>query len=58
LVVEAESAEDDDAEAIILKEVQDDNGDSFFDTLDDDGEFETISALFTDNSGEDYDVVD
>lgn len=55
LVIEASQAEDDDPEAIILKETKEENDEYVYDVLEDETEFERIAALFQDN-GEDYEI--
>jgi len=55
LTVEAEDADDADAAAVIFKETADDNGEAFFEPLDD-AEFEVVAKLFQERSGGEYEI--
>lgn len=56
LVTEAGSDEEE-ADACILKEIEDNNGDSVFEFVEDDAEFDAVSALFN-SLLEDIDLVE
>ena len=55
LVVEAELIDDENAEALILKQVGVDEENVDYELIEDDEEFDRVAALF--QQGEDYDVV-
>lgn len=55
LVVESEFIDDEESEAIILKEVADDSEELTYEVIEDDAEFDRIAELFSQNS-DDYDV--
>jgi len=55
LVIDAEFADDEEADADILKEFKDENGDPYYGTVESDEEFEKIAALFQ-GSNDDYDI--
>lgn len=55
LVIESELIDDDEAEAIILKEVADEGEELTYSLVEDDAEFDRVADLFQENS-EDYDV--
>ena len=55
LVADKELEDNDEAEAVILKEVSAEDGDHVYEIIEDDTEFEKVAALFQ-NSNEDYDM--
>lgn len=55
LVVETEQMDDDEAEALILKEVSINTDDVTYELVEEDGEFDRVAELFSKNV-EDYDV--
>lgn len=55
LVIESELIDDDEAEAILLKQTDDDNEELIYSLVEDDEEFDRIAVLFQQKSGE-YDV--
>jgi uncharacterized protein YrzB (UPF0473 family) len=55
LVVEKELMDDDETDAIILKEISIDEEDVTYELVEDDAEFDRIADLFA-QSGEDYEV--
>jgi uncharacterized protein YrzB (UPF0473 family) len=57
LVVEAERADDDDAEATIFKIAQEDGGLSL-EQIPDDAEFGALAKRFAEKTGEEYDIIE
>lgn len=55
LVIEADCIDDEDAEATILKKIDEGDDDIAYELIEDDEEFDKIAALFQ-QSGGDYDV--
>ncbi len=50
LIVELSAVEDEEADASIIKKIQEDNEDFVFALVEDDSEFEEVAALFADNN--------
>ncbi len=55
LVIESSLIDDDEAEAVILKEVMGEGDEAFFEIVEDDEEFEKCVAIFK-NCNDDYDI--
>jgi len=55
LVVETENMDDDESEALILKEVSINTDDVTYEMVEEDAEFDRVAALFA-KKGDDYDV--
>ncbi|MCL2592967.1 MAG: DUF1292 domain-containing protein [Defluviitaleaceae bacterium] len=56
LVIENEFADDDECEAVIIKEVSADNEESIFQIVEDDDEFNKIAKLFEEKNVDEYEI--
>jgi hypothetical protein len=54
LLIESESVDDDEAEAVIFKEIAQDNDEFVYEEIEDDAEYDKIAGIFSDR--DDYDI--